>query len=129
MLKTQMKYYVPDIGLSRAILNRGFHTDRGHILENVVYLELKRIGGRLSIGKVGDKEVDFVHMLPNGNTSYYQVAYSAKETSTLERELLPLIKIRDHNPKFLITTDWEEMNIEGVRVINAYTWLANEGMA
>jgi predicted AAA+ superfamily ATPase len=127
LLKTQKKYYVSDIGLSRAVLNRGFNTDRGHILENVIYLELRRKSGRISIGKTRDKEVDFVHVLPNGEISYYQVAYTAKEVFTLERELAPFKAIKDHNPKYLITTDWEETNIDGIKLTNAYKWLANEG--
>jgi predicted AAA+ superfamily ATPase len=127
LLKTQKKYYVPDIGLSRAILKRGFNTDLGHILENVVYLELRRKGGRIAIGKIGEKEVDFVHILPGGEKVYYQVAYTAKETSTLERELAPFKRIRDNYDKFLITTDETERNLEGVRLINAYKWLLNEG--
>jgi predicted AAA+ superfamily ATPase len=129
LLKTLKKYYTADIALSRAILNRPFNTDLGHLLENIVYLELRRKGGRVTIGKVRNLEVDFVHTLPNGDKNYYQVAYTAKEQSTLDRELASLRSISDHNPKYLITTDPTERNIDGIRLINAYKWLANAGSA
>ena len=98
-LKTMEKYYAVDIGLRYALLGSR-NADVGHILENVVYLELLRRGYSVYVGKVDEQEVDFVAMDDTGN-KYYQVAATVREQSTLQRELLPLQKIRDHYPKIL----------------------------
>lgn len=122
LLKTQEKYYVVDIGLRRHLLGSQLQ-DVGHILENVVYLELLRRGGKVHIGKVGSLEVDFVVEKPDG-TEYYQVAATVRDFSTLERELAPLQKIRDHHPKYLLTLDEDPSdNIDGIRKMNALDWL------
>lgn len=122
LLKTLEKYYVVDVGLRRHLLS-GRSQDVGHILENVVFLELLRRGYKVHIGKVGSLEVDFVAKNANG-TEYYQVAATVRDHATLERELAPFGKIRDHHPKFLLTLDEDPAdNIDGIRKLNALDWL------
>lgn len=121
-LKTGEKYYVVDIGL-RYFLLGSKKTDWGHILENIVYLELLRRGYEIYIGKVGTLEVDFV-AIKDGNIEYYQVAHSVVNEETLARELKPLDSIKDHNPKFLITLDEVPVTShKGIKQINALDWL------
>lgn len=125
-LKTLEKYYVADIGLRYMLLGRK-HADTGHILENVVYLELIRRGYSVSVGKVGDQEVDFVAESRDGLV-YYQVAASVRDASTLERELRVLQAIRDNYPKYLLTLDEDpDADFDGIRKINALDWLLEEG--
>jgi predicted AAA+ superfamily ATPase len=120
-LKTNAKYYVADIGLRYLLLGR--EGDAGHILENIVYLELIRRGYDVSIGKVGNYEVDFV-ATKNGTTEYYQVAQEIMDKNTRERELRSLDAIDDHNPKFLITMDQVLTHeYKGIKVVNALDWL------
>ena len=122
LLKTREKYYVVDPGLRRHLLS-GRSQDVGHVLENVVFLELLRRGCKVHIGKVGSLEVDFVAETSNG-MEYYQVAATVRDTTTLERELAPLRKIRDHYPKFLLTLDEDPSdNIDGIRKLNVLDWL------
>ena len=98
-------------------------TDWGHVLENIVYLELLRRGYEIYIGKVGTLEVDFV-AIKDGNTEYYQIAQTVSTEETLERELKPLESIKDHNPKFLITLDDVPVTShKGIKQINAFDWL------
>ena len=121
-LKTLEKYYVVDIGLRYALLGSR-SADVGHILENVVYLELLRRGYAVYVGKVDGQEVDFVAMDDSGSV-YYQVAATVREQSTLQRELAPLQKIRDHYPKILLTLDEDPVaDYDGIRRINALDWL------
>lgn len=121
-LKTLEKYYVVDIGL-RYMLLGSRQTDMGHILENVVYLELIRRGYDVYVGKVDEFEIDFVAQNARG-LQYFQVALSVREGRTLERELRPLLAIRDHYPKMLLTLDDDpEAQYEGVRRVNARDWL------
>jgi predicted AAA+ superfamily ATPase len=123
LLRTQQKYYAVDLGLRHMLLGRESGSDMGHMLENVVYLELLRRGSQVWIGKAGNGEVDFVVQDKEGYTSYYQVAYTAREQATLERELAPLRGIRDHSPKYLITLDEEQPSYDGIRKINAIEFL------
>lgn len=121
-LKTLEKYYVVDIGL-RYMLLGSRQMDAGHILENVVYLELLRRGYDVYVGKIDSFEVDFVAQNSKG-TWYYQVALSARDEKTLERELRPLMAIRDHYPKMILTLDDDpEAQYDGIRRINARDWL------
>ncbi|MGN0037678.1 MAG: ATP-binding protein [Coriobacteriales bacterium] len=124
-LKTLEKYYVADIGLRYMLLGRK-HADTGHILENVVYLELIRRGYSVHVGKVGDQEVDFVAEGRDG-LAYYQVAASVRDTSTLQRELRVLQKIHDNYPKYLLTLDEDpDSDFEGIRKKNVLDWLLEE---
>jgi len=123
-LKTGDKYYVADIGLRYALLGTK-KADMGHILENVVFLELLRRGYEIYIGKVGNTEVDFVVVGDEGE-EYYQVAYTVIDPSgeTLRRELAPLDAINDHNPKYLLTMDHTPLTSHnGIKQINVLDWL------
>lgn len=121
-LKTLEKYYVVDIGL-RFMLLGSRKMDAGRILENIVYLELLRRGYDVYVGKVGTSEVDFVAQNSKGIT-YFQVALSVRDEKTLERELRPLIAIRDHYPKVILTLDEDpETQYDGIRRINARDWM------
>jgi predicted AAA+ superfamily ATPase len=121
-LKTLEKYYLVDIGL-RSFLLGSSNIDAGHVLENVIYLELIRRGYMVYIGKVGTSEVDFV-AAKNGMTEYYQVALTVLDPTTLKRELASLDAISDHNPKYLITADYfPKASYNGIQHINAFDWL------
>lgn len=125
-LKTLSKYYLVDTGL-RNLLAAGSASDLGHLLENIVYLELVRRGYRVNIGKLAEKEVDFVAGNSDG-IEYYQVSASVLDKSTLLRELEPLRKIPDHYPKYLLTLDdiIPNANYDGIRQINLIDWLLNK---
>lgn len=121
-LKTGDKYYVADPGIRFFLLGRK-QGDNGHILENIVYLELLRRGYEVYIGKVDEYEVDFVAINSKG-IQYYQVCETVKFKSTLERELRPLQNIKDHNPKFLLVGDIDpETSYDGIKKINVLDWL------
>ena len=97
--------------------------DAGHILENVVYLELLRRGYDVYVGKIDNYEVNFVAQNHKG-TIYYQVALTVRDEKTLQRELRPLQAIRDHYPKDILTMDEDtEIQYDGIRRINARDWL------
>ena len=123
-LKTGDKYYAADIGLRCSVLGNK-KADDGHILENVVYLELLRRGYEVYIGKVGAAEVDFIAIGEEGE-EYYQVAYTVIDADgkTLERELAPLEAVKDHNPKYLLTMDYGPLiSHNGIKQINVLDWL------
>lgn len=121
-LKTGDKYYVVDPGIRYFLLGRKTG-DRGHILENIVYLELKRRGYDVYVGKVDEYEVDFVAINSKG-IEYYQVCETVRDDKTLERELKPLDSIKDHNQKFLLVGDVDpETSYNGIRKINVIDWL------
>lgn len=121
-LKTLEKYYVVDIGLRTIILgSRAF--DVGHILENIVYLELIRRGNHVYVGKFDELEVDFVSVNPRGVT-YFQVSATVRSHETLQRELAPLKKINDQYPKLILTLDNDpDADYEGILRTNALKWL------
>lgn len=124
-LATGSKYYVADIGLRYFLLGTR-HTDMGHILENIVYLELIRRGYEVYVGKVGDAEVDFIAINEEGE-SYYQVSQTVMEAQTLKRELSSLDVIKDHNPKYLLTMDFTPLTSHnGIKQINVLEWLTKE---
>ncbi len=121
-LKTLEKYYAVDIGLRFFLLGRK-NLDTGHLLENVVYLELLRRGYDVSIGKMDEYEVDFVAVSQEG-TQYIQVAASVRDENTLLRELRPLQRIHDHYPKLILTLDDDpDADYDGIRRVNALEWL------
>ncbi len=123
-LKTGDKYYAADIGLRYTVLGTK-KADEGHILENIVFLELLRRGYEVYVGKVGAAEVDFIAIGDEG-VEYYQVAYTVIDAdgTTLARELAPLDAIRDHNPKYLLTMDHTPFTSHnGIKQINVLDWL------
>lgn len=121
-LATGAKYYVADIGLRYFILGTK-QADMGHILENIVYLELIRRGYEVHIGKVGDAEVDFIAIGAEGE-EYYQVSQTVLEEQTLKRELSSLDAIKDHNPKYLLTMDYTPLtSYNGIKQVNVLEWL------
>ena len=128
-LKTQEKYYAVDIGLRYYMLGQESGKDMGHILENIIYLELLRRGYDVCIGKYDDLEVDFVAKKPE-NTEYYQVALTTRsedDNKILERELAPLKKINDNYPKYILTLDEDlDADFDGIKKINALDWLLDE---
>lgn len=123
-LATGNKYYISELGLRRYLLGeRGI--DYGHILENVVFLELKRRGFEVYVGYQSQGEVDFV-AFKEGLLSYYQVAYTimGNDGETLKREFKPLLSIQDHYPKYLLTMDMlMPSSHEGVKQLNVLSWL------
>lgn len=122
-LKTLGKYYFVDTGIRNHIISQSAK-DLGYLLENVVYLELLRRKNRVNIGKLAEKEVDFVATNMN-EVEYYQVCASVLDEKTLERELAPLKEIKDNYPKILLTLDdiGNGANYEGIRQINVIDWL------
>ena len=124
-LQSGEKYYATDVTMRYALLGRR-NIDAGHMLENIVYLELIRRGYKVYIGRTGEKEVDFVAENKEGFT-YFQVAYTTREQSTLERELTPLQEINDHYPKYILTMDIDPIaDFDGIKKINVLDWLVNK---
>lgn len=124
-LQSGEKYYATDVTMRYALLGRR-NVDAGHMLENIVYLELIRRGYKVYIGRTGEKEVDFVAENKEGFT-YFQVAYTTREQSTLERELTPLQEINDHYPKYILTMDIDPIaDFDGIKKINVLDWLVSK---
>lgn len=125
-LSTQSKYYAVDVAL-RNTLVKGAASDIGHILENVVYLELLRGGERVFVGELEDGEVDFVTVGPEG-TVYYQVAATTLDEDVLKRELAPLQRIPDNYPKLLLTLDevFATADYDGIQKRNVLDWLLED---
>ena len=122
-LSTLSKYYVADLGLRQMILgNRNI--DMGHILENVIYLELLRRKGNVYVGQFDKNEIDFV-VINSNEIEYYQVALTVLDENTLKRELDAFKNIKDNYPKYLITLDDVMVNTDydGIKVVNALEWL------
>ncbi len=122
-LATQEKYYLVDAGLLNILAGKERTTDRGHILENVVYLELLRRGNKIWTGTSRNTEVDFVCKTPTGDIEYYQVAWQMTNENTVAREFGALEKINDNYPKFLLTTDSFTQNRSGIKHLNVFNWL------
>ena len=124
-LATQEKYYLVDVGLLNILVGKERTTDRGHILENVVYLELLRRGYKIWTGTTRNNEIDFVCKTTTGDIEYYQVAWQMTSDDTIEREFGVLEKINDNYPKFLLTADSFTQNRGGIRHLNVFNWLLN----
>ncbi|MCC6767576.1 MAG: ATP-binding protein [Bacteroidia bacterium] len=122
-LATQEKYYLVDLGLLNIFIGKERTTDRGHILENIVYLELLRRGNKVWTGTSRNSEVDFVCKTKTGGIEYYQVAWQMNNEGIIEREFGALEKINDSYPKFLLTTDGFTQNRGGIQHLNAFNWL------
>ena len=121
-LQTLGKYYMVDTGLRNYLLGyRGI--DTGHQIENVVYFELLRRGYDVAIGKIGNKEVDFIAIKGEEKT-YYQVTQEMRSEETITRELAPLKEIKDNFPKIVLTLDSNiKLTEDGIRIINLLDFL------
>ena len=125
LLVRDYKFYGVDTGLRSYLLGKKADSDMGHILENIVYLELLRRGYKVYVGKVDDLEIDFVAENRDG-LKYYQVALSLRDEDVLKRELRSLQKTEDYYPKYLLTLDMDlEADYDGIRKINVIDWLLN----
>ena len=123
LLNSNAKYYAADLGFRR-LLASGKRPDSGHVLENVIYLELLRRGYDVRVGQLPDGEIDFIAM-KNDELIYYQVSLSILDEHTRTRELAPLQKRRDNYPKYLLTLDemLPDENYDGILRRNALDWL------
>ena len=123
LLQRNAKYYVVDSAFRKFLLSRT-DSNRGHILENIVYLELIRRGYRVYVGHLQNGEIDFVAKKPH-RLEYYQVSYTVMEDTTLRRELSPLEQLDDNYPKYLLTMDvlHKTDNHNGIEQKNVLDWL------
>lgn len=127
VLSVNSKYYAVDLGLRRLIAGDRAE-DYGHILENIIYLELLRMGYQVYVGAVDELEVDFIGIRANDERIYIQVAYSTVQEETLKRELNPLLRINDNYSKLLLTMDniLPEQNFNGIQKMPALKWLLED---
>lgn len=123
LLSTNEKYYVIDLGLKNITTTNKHESDLGRKLENIVYFELVRRGGKVYVGKHNDREIDFVVQKANNEREYYQVAYTVNDEKTFNREISAFNRIRDNYAKFLLTLDYDNMSINGIRKVNVIDWL------
>ena len=123
ILSSLEKYYVVDIGIRQIKLGRNY-TDLGHIIENIIYLELMRRNYNVYIGYFTNAEIDFV-AIKNGEIEYYQVCLSLLNEEVLKREVKSLKMINDNYPKYIISMDkvGTNYNIDGIKHINLIDWL------
>ncbi len=124
ILTVNEKYYVADHGIREAVFG-GNQKDINLILENIVYMELKRRGYRVTVGKVSDREIDFV-CEDQGNKLYIQVAYLLASDETVQREFGVLARIRDNFPKYVVTLDEFDMSRDGIKHRNLRDFLLAE---
>jgi hypothetical protein len=121
---TLSKYYIVDLGLKNSLVQQS-QKDFGRMLENLVYLELRRRGFNVYVGQLeSDLEIDFVCIRGN-ETQYYQVSATTLDEDTLNRELLPFTKVKDNYSKYLLTLDniQREVNYDGIQKMNLIDWL------
>lgn len=125
ILEVNQKYYVSDLGIRNAVL--GFRDgDYGHLLENLIYIELKRRGYRVLIGAMVNAEIDFITENLE-ERKYFQVCYHLPNAEVMQRELKPFQQVKDHYEKILITMDEGFMkSIDGIRIMNAIDFLLEE---
>ncbi len=120
-LKTNGKYYVVDTGLRNELL--GYRQGNlGHVIENIVYLQLLRLGYEVSVGKNMSYEVDFI-AVKETNRHYFQVSLTALDENTYDREVNSLLKINDQYPKYLITMDKIDLSKDGIIHLNLFDFL------
>jgi len=123
-LRTNGKYYVVDTGLRNRLLGHRA-SDFGHVLENIVYLQLLRLGHTVSIGKTRNGEVDFV-AIKGVDVSYYQVSQTVMDPNTLARELAAFASIDDNYPKYLVTMDRIDFSTRGIKHVYLLDFLLDE---
>lgn len=122
-LATQEKYYLVDIGLLNVLVGRERTADKGHILENIVYLELLRRGYKIWTGAMKNGEVDFVAKNKNGEIEYFQVTWELSTAETVKREFASLERIKDNYPKYLLSTESFPQGKNGIIHKNVFEWL------
>jgi predicted AAA+ superfamily ATPase len=123
-LKTNGKYYVVDTGLRNRLI--GYRQGNlGHVIENIVFLELLRRGYEVTVGKNLSYEVDFI-AVKNAEPIYFQVSLTALEESILSREMQSLSKINDQYPKYLITMDKVDLSKNGIKHLNLFDFLLDK---
>ena len=121
-LESDKKYYLADLSLRYAVIGTK-NADYGHLYENIVAIELLRRGCEVYVGQLNETEVDFV-AVKNGMKTYIQVCDDISRQETLQRELAPLLAIRDAYPKMIIArTKHPESHVEGVKIIDIAEWL------
>lgn len=125
ILKTQEKFYVSDLSILYAVMGNRSRMISG-ILENVVFLELKRRGYQVYVGKLDDKKIDFIAE-KQGSKIYVQVAYKLESSATIEREFASLLAVKDQYPKYVVTMDafWKE-SVEGIKHVHVADFLLME---
>lgn len=124
ILTVNEKYYVADHGIREAVYG-GNRKDINLILENIVYMELLRRGYTVTVGKISDREIDFV-CEDRGNKLYVQVAYLLASEDTVRREFDIFSHIRDNFPKYVVTLDEFDMSRDGIRHCNIRDFLLAE---
>ena len=124
ILTREPKYYAVDPGI-RTALTSPDSKNLGSVLENLVYLELRRQGYRVTVGQVGDLEIDFV-VEKDGQRVYLQVALSILDERTADREFRPLMQVEDHYPKYILTLDNVDVSRDGIRHVSAEKLLLGE---
>lgn len=124
ILKTQQKYYLMDHGFHHALIESNW-LKQTHILENIVYIELLRRGYEIKIGKIYDKEIDFF-CRKDGFECYIQVSYTVADQDTLEREMIPLLRLRNHYDKYIFSMDEHDMSRDGIKHRNILEFLKGD---
>jgi predicted AAA+ superfamily ATPase len=125
LLKTLTKYYVIDTGLRNMLLGYG-DADLGHLIETLVYFELRRRGFQVFTGKHYDREIDFFAVLQDRRV-YYQVTLSMLDEGVRERELAPLKAVKDNYEKIVLTMDKTFItDYAGIRLVNVLDFLLEE---
>lgn len=124
ILKTQQKYYLMDHGFHHTLIESNW-LKQTHILENIVYIELLRRGYEIKIGKIYDKEIDFF-CRKDGFECYIQVSYTVADQDTLEREMIPLLRLRNHYDKYIFSMDEHDMSRDGIKHRNILEFLKGD---
>ena len=124
LLTTNEKYFATDLGIRNHVKSSDM-VDYNKLYENVVYLEMLSRGYEISIGKIGEYEVDFI-CVKNGQKIYIQVTYLLADSSVVEREFRPLLKIKDNFPKYVISGDKHDFSANGIIHKNIIDFLLND---
>lgn len=122
LLQRQNKYFIVDLGIRNSAI--GFKAkDISQILENIIFLELKRRFDKVYVGKEEEREIDFI-AIKNDQKCYYQVTYLLSSDKTIEREYTPLLNIKDNYPKYVLSLDKiPQNNMEGIEWRNIIEFL------